>query len=48
MIKLVFVKSSLKHQDFPGGPAVKKTPSSAGDAGSITGRSLESRILQGN
>ena len=31
------VIKNLRARDFPGGPAVKNTPSNAGDAGSIPG-----------
>ena len=31
-------KHPIKNRDFPGGPVVKTSPSSAGGAGSIPGR----------
>ena len=39
--------SYFKNRDFPGGPVVKTSPSSAGGAGSTPGRELRSHVPRG-
>ena len=38
LVKTLQTSLKMQGRDFPGGPVVKKLPSSAGDAGSILGQ----------